>query len=366
MDKVFHYLTIRVLAQEAGFPPAAAQTIAYASQYADRDRATEHKKMKIAGAPAIGGALPRYHSGTFDPICTAHWAKSWFARLRKWAKFYLSPKVQLAVLMPFHFVPPRPGEDLQSFSFVTEQEGALATEIVTRATDVLAQEQVGSEGYEYGLVKLGLALHTYADTWAHAGFSGRHSGLENDIGGLRVGTVGSRLQPVGLGLAVVSYVAPDVGHAEAPSTPDLAHVQWTAKYSDRKNPLKRIERDNTTLFLNAAAVIYRRLVQVAPKRSTAARWRSLEAALRRCYELRDTWENTFANGGVPFYFHRFEWREAALSGDSVDWDGFDSERDFRRLSFKYTGRDKRWFMFHKAAFEQRQLVTSQIPNSWPA
>ncbi|MEA3340124.1 MAG: DUF6765 family protein, partial [Chloroflexota bacterium] len=36
------------------------------------------------------------------------------------------------------------------------------------------------------LCRIGVALHTYADTWAHQRFSGRHNRGENDVENIRV------------------------------------------------------------------------------------------------------------------------------------------------------------------------------------
>jgi hypothetical protein len=77
-----------VLAEKAGFPPHLAQTIAYASQYTDDS--TEFGKMTIRNIPDDFD-YPRWDAAKnqFDPICTAHSAKSWLSRIWKWAKFYL-------------------------------------------------------------------------------------------------------------------------------------------------------------------------------------------------------------------------------------------------------------------------------------
>jgi hypothetical protein len=77
---------------------------------------------------------------------------------------------------------------------------------------------------------------------------------------------------------------------------------------------------------------------------------------------KDTWPNVFPE--VAFHYNRFGWREAALCGDTVDWDDFDRQEDFARLRLKWTGNDIKWFLFHRAAFEQRQFLSDKIPDSW--
>ena len=121
MNKSFHYYCIRVLAEMAGFSVGDAQTVSYASQYADD--ATEHKKIRIANIPDQRNYRD-YDGVYFDPVCTAHSGKNWMSNLWKWAKFYLKPKVQRHVLMAFHYLPPNEIEQgcrSGNYKYVTEK-----------------------------------------------------------------------------------------------------------------------------------------------------------------------------------------------------------------------------------------------------
>jgi len=355
LDKNFHYYCIRALAAGAGFSAKEAQTIAYASQYTDDS--TEHGKIYITQIPS-NYSYPRWDKNhdTFDPICTAHSAKSWLARLWKWAKFYLKTDVQRRILMPFHFLPSEPlsenNED--QFDFVTKENSALANLVVDTAIETLFQSKKDTR--RYALIKLGIALHAYADTWSHAGFSGRHDSRENDIAKIRVKR-GNRFKAVNPLEHAVSYAAPDVGHAEAGAFPDTPEIHWTARYANKKG---RLVRDNPREFLGAAEAIYRKLGTVSPK--PAANWEELSASLSRCFHKSSAWGNEFPD--IPFEYNRFTWRVAALNGDSVDWDDFDDETDFHKLAFQYTGNDMSWLLFHKAAHEQRIFLENKIPRAW--
>ena len=212
MNKSFHYYCIRVLAEKAGFEPENAQTIAFASQYTDDS--TEFGKIIITNIPD-DFEYPRLNrsKNEFDPICTAHSAKSWFSKLWKWAKFYLKTDVQRKVLMPFHFLPPEilSSGNRDRFDFITKPNSPLANLIVDDALTCLSQATATT--HEYSLIKLGIALHTYADTWSHDGFSGRHNSLENDIERIQKKN-GNKYQAANPLEFTVSYAAPDVGHAE--------------------------------------------------------------------------------------------------------------------------------------------------------
>lgn len=355
MNKSFHYYCARALSEKAGFEPQHAQTIAYASQYTDDS--TEFGKMTITNIPD-DFEYPRLNRSRneLDPICTAHSANSWFSKLWKWAKFYLKTDVQRKVLMAFHFLPPEAlssGSEGQ-FDFVTLPNSSLANLIVDDALAILSDASAAT--LDFSLIKLGIALHTYADTWSHNGFSGRHNSVENDIERIQKKN-GNKYQAVNPFEFVVSYAGPDVGHAEAGGLPDQSNMDWKAKYANKRGG---IQRTNSEAFLTAASHIYTKLCSVSPR--TAMDWVELSHRISNCLECNGGWENEFQD--IDFNYSRFTWRSAALAGDEVTWDSFDDENDFRRLHFKFTGRDMRWLLFHNAAYEQRRAFEKEIPNSW--
>jgi len=355
MNKSFHYYCIRVLAEKARFEPEHAQTIAYASQYTDDS--TEFGKMTITNIPH-DFEYPRLNRSRneFDPICTSHSAKNWFSKLWKWAKFYLKTDVQRKVLMPFHFLPP---EALSSgngdqFDFVTQPNSRLANLIVEEALASLSHATAAT--LDQSLIKLGIALHTYADTWSHSGFSGRHNSVENDIKRIQKKN-GNKYQAANPLEFSVSYAAPDVGHAEAGGLPDESNMDWKAKYANKRSG---IQRTNTESFLIAASHIYTKLSSASP--GAAMEWGGLSDQISNCLECNGGWENEFQD--IDFNYSRFTWRSAALAGDEVTWDSFDDESDFKKLHFEFTGVDTKWLLFHKAAYEQRKALEEEIPNSW--
>jgi len=358
MNKEFHYYCIRVLSEMAGFPGKDAQIIAYASQYADD--ASEHKAMKIADVPQSID-YPRYNGITFDPICTAHSSKTWLVRLWKWMRFYLKPSVQRKILMAFHFIPPIANQDndaQEEFDFVTCKNSSLASHLFDNALDSLRNAAVNTDAYEFALVKTGLALHTYADTWSHCGFSGHHCSTENDIKNIRVKN-GNRFSSVDIHGNIISYVAPDVGHTEAGFIPDATNIHWKATYSDKSKRPRTIIRDNAQEFMDAAEIIHEKLSSVSP--NPPRNWDDFADKLKMVFGKNETWKNAFP--GISFSYSRFDWREGALCGDTVDWDDFDDASDFARLNLKWTGSDVKWFWFHKAAYEQRMFLEDKIPNA---
>jgi hypothetical protein len=166
VQKDFHYYCVAVLARAAGFNKKDALTIAYASQYVDDATESELIRLEIPGADL-----------KFDPVRTAYAGLDMTGALA-WS-------AQKRVYLPFHFIPSLPFSPKESdtFSFVTqpavdEHRGG------TRSFAELLLEEAESESRrnrKRRLCRIGVALHTYADTWAHQRFSGRHNREENDV-----------------------------------------------------------------------------------------------------------------------------------------------------------------------------------------
>ena len=139
----------------------------------------------------------------------------------------------------------------------------------------------------------------------------------------------------------------------------INYYEKTFSKSALKGLLKKAGLKSSEI-LRKKEEIYKKLTSVSGK--SAASWDELSTKLSRCFHKSNAWENEFP--GIPFEYSRFTWRVAALSGDSVDWDDFDDETDFHKLTFEYTGNDMRWLLFDKAAYEQRILLENKIPTSW--
>ncbi len=352
MNTDFHYCCIKTLAFKAGFTADEAEVIAYASQYTDD--ATEHKKIRVTGGPVL--AAPLYDGAVMDPVCTAHGGSSRFRTLLKWSRFYRKVDVQRKVLMPFHFVPPEAHVPEQRFSYVVQATGRIAEELVREACRHFGQGNSPDQRL-YGLVKLGIALHSYADTFSHQGFSGRHSPKENDITGIRVRGSGQRWKAAGLPEWFVYHAAPDIGHSEAGSLPDDGHAVWGFEYANKAGPDGI--RDNPQVFLDAARRIFKVLCDAAG-RGQAELWSGISTDIGKCIvQGTKAWSRAF-RGQLSFEYDPLAWRQAALTGSSVEWDDFNSEKEYGKLTFTYAG-DPKWFLFHRAAADQRAFVMARLP-----
>lgn len=334
MQKDFHYHCIGVLAKAAGFDKRDALTIAYASQYVDDS--TESEPIQV-------GKL------MFDPVRTAHKGLKAF----DWS-------IQKRVYIPFHFIPPNPIRSPRN-TFVTAPNSPFALRILKEA----CEEQLELRR----LIRIGVALHTLADTWAHQEFSGRQHN-ENDVECIyhRKGKKWKHLLLENFYLDIL----PQIGHTEAAHFPDQSFLTW--KYT-RKLTNEEVERNNTNEFLTAAETIYHRLREVdKPKSHTPILWEDIETGVRdllayreqdvekRCKKWKECFQYMFDS--LNFGYDSRAWRNDALEPHDeadTDWDDF-KPSDFRRLQFPMKPRfyDSPWVQFHRAALRQRHLVLENL------
>ncbi|HOW55152.1 MAG TPA: hypothetical protein PLR60_10920 [Syntrophorhabdaceae bacterium] len=83
------------------------------------------------------------------------------------------------------------------------------------------------------LYRIGIATHTFADTFAHQNFVGADDGF-NDMAGL------------------LEKLIPSVGHADAKHSPDIPNEIW----QDKRLVLSHASIDNKPRFLDAAGCLF--------------------------------------------------------------------------------------------------------------
>lgn len=217
----FHHAVTYVLARAAGFAHAEADIVSYAAQYVD---------------DAVSSGVIRFDNDAIATrICSSH--KSFDAE-------NLDNKENILVWLPFHFLPGNGGLPAGQ-----NPEGTFIQKLVCWPDSPIAIEMLRASILDcnkpYGLHRLGVAMHVYADTWAHQGFAGvLHKINEIDdleeTGGTHV--VGNAFE------LLASKAAPPIGHGRALSLPDMPFLSW--KYTNGQGGL--VERNNTDLFCKAA------------------------------------------------------------------------------------------------------------------
>lgn len=229
----FHHATTYVLARLAGFEHPEADIIAYSAQYVD---------------DATNSGTVRFTNGAmYQRISSAH-------KMLDYRNFNELANHQ--VWIPFHFLPGNGG-----LAAGENPSGSFIEKIVCKPNSLIAKDMVNDciadKNNVYGLHRLGITMHVYADTWAHQGFAGVNHKI-NDIGKLRdtddtsnaflsklKNFFGNKFD------AEASKLVGDtmpLGHGAALSFPDQPYLKW--HYKDHNNT--KVVRDNTEIFLAAS------------------------------------------------------------------------------------------------------------------
>jgi hypothetical protein len=318
----------------AGLKKQDALTIAYASQYVDDS--IESTQMNCGDF-------------YFDPVRTAHnglGAVAW--------------TVQKKIHMPFHFLPKGPLTSKPD-AFVTEPDSALANSVIERA---LREADPTSK-----LVALGIAMHSYADTWAHAGFVGKDDEL-NDVADIKYKAHDEWIDPVAEN--VFLDVLPKIGHAQASHYPDLPWIEWKYK---RDGTGKIMKRKNVDLFMDAAEHIHARLSGLDEATEKKYSWNDIKDGVADvlAYEeprielrIRKWKELYYEYFGTPqgFTYHHLIWRNEAFDSryrGKTEWDTMTHD-EIMRTEFKPVKNFEktRWVKFHRMALKQRNFVIDEL------
>lgn len=214
-----HYGAVLFLALLARIPPEEAQTIAWSSQHVDDARFGGAVQFRNGDGLLFTNSAHRFLTDNISPLSRRVW-------------------------VPFHFIPGCAGATFLD-RLACAADGVIARNAVRAA---------GSEPYRFGV-----ALHAYADTWSHHGFSGVWSELNvvDDVTPTNVtpslwerfkAGVGDRVAHVHRGL-----LSEPVGHLMADVCPDLPYLEWNCVPASQGQPA---HRSNPGEFLRALEAMH--------------------------------------------------------------------------------------------------------------
>lgn len=219
----FHHGVTYVCARLAGFEHLEAQIVAHCAQYVD---------------DSTQSGLIRFDNGAmFDRMSSAH-------KLLDYRNF--KELANYKVWIPFHFLPGNGGLPVGQ-----DPPGPFIEKLICRPNSPVAQgmvaECIEQNHRSYGLHRLGITLHVFADTWAHQGFAGvSHAvnGARNlvDGEGNPDQSLMNRLSNFFIGGAL------PLGHGTVLGNPDRPYLRWG--YTNGRG--EKIQRDNPRDFLEAA------------------------------------------------------------------------------------------------------------------
>jgi hypothetical protein len=211
----FHFYLIYALATRCGFDrkldngKTESYIIAYASQYVDDNNGNqvigpvERKAIPMSGAEATP-------TGAMFREISQYQSFPWEVRIKETGNVFrpvmtqtgslkpLLPMFQRYLLVPFHFLP---GDPVRIPEIRGRRNPWSVTAGSNNASWLLRDALESGDPY-----RIGIALHTFVDTWSHQNFCGFRDDW-NTVSG--------------------SIFVPDVGHAEVFEKPDILSETWT-------------------------------------------------------------------------------------------------------------------------------------------
>jgi hypothetical protein len=342
---------VRLLSEKAGFTADEAQIIAYASQFVDG--ANANQPFKIKDVPDFG--YERYKNGYFDPVCTAH---KDIENVKG-----LDPIVQKKVYISYHFIPKEKFEGAKTsdsandlnYEYKTSPNNSFSREILNIALDELRGNK---KNRQQKLIKLGIALHSYADTWSHQGFSGKKSRKDNDIEGVGL-YKGNDIEEVSDSLLGIFGELAPIGHIQASVYPDRSNLTW--RYEQDYDGVE-VHRENTKIYLKAALTIYETLCKF---NDVGPSWKQIVDKINECLSVpTNSKKKKFKKyvevfPEVKFDYDHDEWRKAAMKKGYFNFGDYYA-KDYKKLVCKFNN-DMKWYYFHLEALNQRKFVMDNIP-----
>ncbi|VVS91341.1 DUF6765 family protein [Desulfoluna spongiiphila] len=349
-----HYYGILAFCRACGFTKDAAGTIAYASQYVD-DAKINH--MVLAKKPK--GVEPETIDGkpAFFNMATCHS----YAQLDTYNYDSMTGNT-----CAFHFVPGCEGKNFTR-KLRCKKKSPIIESILEKAKE------------EKDLVKLGMVLHAYADTFSHAGFSGllsKVNSIENLTATAKAPLVPRhvfkkwvmQLQKSRLGETLdraLHAVAPAYGHGRALSFPDVPHLTWSYHYDFSDNFSSQFtisEVINPNRFKEAFTSIHGHLTDYLEKhpeyknpdagpRDTTPLFNTLLAEVHSDRKRIKNWQQTMVKLNLldaadkELHYDHFLWLKDAFSNFTK------KTYDKRKVEGALAGPDfatSRWYQFYQA------------------
>jgi hypothetical protein len=338
----FHHGVTYVLARLAGFQHLDAHTIAYSAQYVDDATTT--------------GVIKFDNGAMFSRISSAH-------KLLDYRNF--SELANHHVWLPFHFLPGNgnlPADQNPPGSFIDK--------LICRPNSPVAQdmvnEAIAAATKPYGLHRLGITMHVYADTWAHQGFAGVNHAI-NDVKQIFTGNGEPDLHLLDRLVSHFITEALPLGHGAVLGHPDKPFLEWS--YINGRG--EHIQRNNPQDFMDAAQHMcqamqrYRRQDPQAEVPGLAPEDRQILATLfqsindEKSHARHQRWLNAiglgqFSFGPTEVTYQAESWKETALQ---TQIDPNDRDRVYPYHAGFLTSD---WKRFHDALQAHHFFVTREL------
>lgn len=377
MDINYHYFAVKTIAVEAGFSPEDSQLVASYSQFVDDF--TNYKYMIIKDVPPfaqhLATKIPFSDYWLFNPVTTG------FESFFDMALLSLE-KNQRNILAPFHFIPPNSKLNT-AISHRSEWRviptrldlPSLMRELLFNARDLYL-----NDNSKVNLMRIGVLLHIFADTYSHQNFSGwwnweNHSKLLTVTDNITGEDITSKYNPD------FYYQIASIGHTNVNTAPDDSNVSFEMeqKLNEKDSYSIKLNRSNTSEFLKASNEILNYLLSCKGKKSIEIQdWFAFSDKLRNGlltsykepFALSRYWHNLFQN--IDYKYDKNQHMQLLLE---VNDSNFDSQYLLNNIdllkdktieveNFSYSSKSDDFFHYNVIADDVRKFVNGgEIENT---
>lgn len=324
MDICFHYFAVKTVARAAGYREEQAQRIAAYSQLMDDYDWQGYLRaenmpdyLKRAGADVIYNETLKIVSS----VATG------FPSVLDMVELIL-PHAQKLIVSPFHFIPRNERRvsngDLRTVP-AKLHDGSYISSMLDSLEEDMASNSISESD---ALMKMGMLLHTFADTYAHQLFTG----YNNKTNSVKLISAKDNITQADAtkeyGYWVEQWISqleedlgaeiPTIGHMSVVSIPDLSHLSFEMEYTDIDGTKRVHARSNTDLFVAACRELYTFMRTVLGETAKAEiKWEALAPLLAKGFlidtvkdkasgkdvvirKLSDHWSGVFKNYGYTY------------------------------------------------------------------
>jgi hypothetical protein len=362
MDINYHYFAVKAIACKSGFAKDEAQMIATYSQFVDDfdlyiyiwlDEVPEY--ARYLAKKVIRGYF-------FNPVTTG------FDGLKQ--VLLVKEKNQNWILTPYHFIPERRIKQLLNrcdwcVTPARMDTPSLITEMLKKAKETLITDKQSDR--KVHLMRIGMLLHTFADTYAHQNFSGywgweNHSYIEKVIDNIDNKDITSSYNPGRY------KELPSIGHTNVSHAPDDSNVTFDIReklYEEDKKYSLYYSRSNTVEYLTASREIMnflRSCLKLPPIEERE--WNEFSKLLSKGFltaqkdvtRLKEHWESIFPT--MSFHYKKDEVLQSMLTlhDENSDGDFLEALYDQDASSTLFSAKSDLFFQYNVLADEIRTTV----------
>jgi hypothetical protein len=321
MQKDFHYDIVYALAKEAGYENNESYIIAHSSQYVDDNTDREYSVFDSHGEFYVDFPETIGKSGDlYFPIIT---------QAVDITAFELT--IQRYVFSPFHFIPGENDVEING-----KKNPLCTTRGCANAVSLVKESVKNTDPYS-----MGVALHTYADTWSHERFSAFHEDWNKVY------------------KSVLKSIPPNIGHAEVFSKPDEISLVWEDKRFKKKIDNRERALMATEQIFNFINKGKAKWDDIRPDLETFINAEDLNERIRlikdKYPKMEDYNEDKWLNEALAFSRD-----ESEIQFDTITGKAKPARVRFADIAIKDI--NSHWFKFQNAAKKQLSTVLIMTPS----